>query len=56
MCEVNRSNELEKTFERRPLGQKGFLPAHRPEIEDLNEMLRKFRVLRRVAQNFKAYT
>jgi hypothetical protein len=57
MCEVNTSNELTETFEKAgPSGQTGFLPPHRPEIEDLNDMLRKFLVLRTVSQNFKAYT
>jgi len=56
MWEVDRSNELEKTFETCGSRPTAFLPPNRPEIEDLNDMSRKFRVLRRVPQNFKAYT
>jgi hypothetical protein len=47
MCQGNRSNELGKTFEKaRPSGPTGFLPPYHPEIEDLNHMLRKLRVLK----------
>jgi hypothetical protein len=49
---MNRKKQLKG----RTSGPTRFLPPHGPEIEDLNEMLRKFRVLRRVPQNFKGYT
>jgi hypothetical protein len=56
MCDVDSSNDLEKTLKRPPLGAHRCPAPHLPEIEDLNDMLRKFRIFRRVPQNFKAYT